>query len=635
MFSYSKKYRTKKVRFSHREEIEPHEILLDSWAKRREQEYGLSEKKFEIPIFQRNLHFFFAFCLLIIIFLFFRTFQFQVVEGKKFSALSEENKFIVKSIQAERGVIYDQNLNQLVFNKPSFDLVVNVNDLSKDEIEKEQILRSVALIIQKDYSELKETIGSSQQSKIFVKENLDHQTLLLMETKINEFPGFEIENNTVRDYFKGEIFSSLIGYKRKNNEKIGLEKQYDEYLSDKPGELLIERDALGNPLSKQVASMPESGQSLVLWLDSELQEKIYEALKNSIKNTNADLGAAIALNPKTGGVLAMVSLPSFDNNLFSQEMSSEQWQAISKDASDPLFNRAMSGMGFPTGSTIKPLIGLAALEENIIKPETKLPGPLELCIKNPWFPDEEDCFSDWKYHGASDLRRAIAESVNPFFYQIGGGFENFKGLGARKIKEWLQKFNWGSLTGIDLPKEGEGVLPEIGSNWRVGDTYHFAIGQGAFSATPLQVATAFVAIANKGILYQPLVANKIIDLDKNPVKTIEPVVIRNIPAELANIEVVREGMRQAVTSPDGSSHVLSSLPVAVASKTGTAQTGKRDVKENKDYLDSWITVFAPYNDPEIVLTIMVGNVKEGQYAVLPVAKEILEWYFTRETSFDE
>ena len=391
----------------------------------------------------------------------------------------------------------------------------------------------------------------------------------------------------------------------------------------------VKKDVNQVPISKEIVSQPQPGQSLVLWLDAGLQRKASESLKRSIYNTGADAGAVVALDPDTGGVLALVSYPDFDNNLFSQGMTSEQWKKINNDPSNPLFNRAISGIGYPTGSTIKPLIGAAALEEKIIKPDTELYCPLELCIKNPWFPDKEDCFADWKYHGTSDIRRAIAESVNTFFYQIGGGYEKFKGLGATKIKKWLQVFGWGSKTGIDLPKEGEGILPNLEKDWRIGDTYHFSIGQGSFSATPLQVAAAYAAIANKGKLYKPLVAKQVVDKERNVVSQTEPKVVKELPVSVENLEVIREGMRQGVSSPDGSSFVLNSLPVEAAAKTGTAQTGKKDKYDNKDFLDSWVGVFAPYENPEIVLVVVVEGVKEGQVAALPVAKEVLDWYFSR------
>ena len=447
-----------------RREIEPNEVLLDALSQNKEKEIGISEKKLEIPISQIILKVFWIGILLLFLIFFGRTFQLQIIDGKTFSELSEKNKFVVKSIKAERGVIYDQNLTQMVYNKPSFTLIC--------------------------------------EGRVTM-ENIDHNTLLKLKTSPDDYPGCSIEDKTLREYRLGPLFSHLVGYLRPAGEKAGLERYYDKILEPKSGELQIKRDARGNFISEEIIFMPESGNSLVLWLDSALQEKITAALEAAIKMAGAKGGAVIALDPKTGGVLSLVSLPNFDNNLFSQGFSQKQWEKLINDPNNPLFNRAISGIGYPAGSTIKPIIGLAALEEEIIKPETQLDSPLEICIANPWYPDEKNCYADWSYHGVSDLRRAIAESVNTFFYQVGGGYKNFKGLGARKIKEWLEVFNWGSKTGIDLPGEGMGVLPDLEKEWRIGDTYHFSIGQGPFSIPPIQETAAYTAIANGGKILQP------------------------------------------------------------------------------------------------------------------------------------
>ena len=573
-----------------KKEIELQEILLDSLAQKKEKEIGIFEKRLETPLSRRILLGFWVSFLILLFVLFGKTFQLQVLEGKTLTARSAENEFIIHSIQSERGVIYDQNLKQLVFNKPSFDLICEGKVVAKD---------------------------------------LDHQNLILWETKIEKFPECEIKNNTAREYLEGSALPHLLGYRRRTGEKTGLEKYYDEVLKARPGELQIKKDVYGNPISKEIVSLPESGHSLVLWLDSDLQKKIRETLEKGIKRVGAQRGAAVALNPKTGGVIALVSWPDFDNNLFSQGISESQWRELQDDPNDPFFNRAISGFGYPTGSTIKPLIGLAALEEGIINANTKIFCPLEICVQNPWYPEKEECYTDWKYHGTSDLKRAIAESVNTFFYQIGGGYQDFKGLGATKIKEWLKIFGWGSETGIDLPKEGKGILPDLEQDWRLGDTYHFSIGQGPFAVTPLQEATAYVAIANKGKLFQPQVVKEIIDDQKQVIKKIEPGLVKEIPASQEHLEVVRQGMRQAVTSPASPAYILNSLPVTAASKTGTAQ-----IHKEKEIYHTWVTVFAPYQNPQIVLTLVIENVEGMQLSALPIAKEILEWYFSTSKGLD-
>lgn len=610
-------------------EIDPSEILFDSLARRREGQIGISEKKLEISISQGVLKGFLIGFVLILILIFGKTFQLQVLEGETYAALAKENQFSVRFIQAERGVIYDQNMMQLVSNRPSFDLMVLVNDLPQNEDARNTVIDKAAEVIDIESQVVKDKINASNSTEIILAENLSHQNVVLFEAKREELSGFVIVDNAERDYLTGPIFSHIIGYQRKTGQKSGLESYYNDILNSKPGELYIERDVRGNPISKEVISMPESGKNLVLWLNAGLQEKITTSLEGSIKNVGGTGGAAVAIDPKTGGILALVSLPSYDNNLFSRDISQDEWNKLQSDPSYPLFNRAISGIGYPTGSTIKPLIGVAALEEGIINENTKINSPLKICLKNPWNPGDETCYEDWKYHGISDIKRAIAESVNTFFYQIGGGYEGIKGLGPTKIKEWLIKFNWNSITGIDLPKEGVGILPNLDDEWTTGDTYHLSIGQGPFSITPLQVASAYVAIANGGTIYRPQIVKEIVDSNKELIEKKEPEIIKTIPVSPQNLEIIRQGMRQAVASPDGSSYTLSSLPVEAAAKTGTSQTAKDNVYHN------WVTIFAPYDDPQIVLTILVENLKGTPAgipaAVLPVAKEVLNWYFsTRE-----
>jgi penicillin-binding protein 2 len=616
-----------KIRESGRE-IDPSEILLDSLAKSKESQFGISEKKLETPISRKVLQGFLVSFFLILSFFFAKTFQMQVIEGKEYLLMSKENQFAIRSIAAERGVIYDSNMNQLVFNQPSFDLSVLTSSLPKEESERNRILKRAAEITGKDYQEIKKMVEESKLAELVIVKDISHQNIILLESEKENLQGLEIISNAKREYFSGSLFSHILGYKRQTGQTAGLESYYDDILTSKEGELYIERDALGKPISKEIASMPESGNSLVLWLNSGLQEIIASSLANSMERVGGTGAAAVAIDPKTGGVLALVSLPSYDSNLFSQGISQEDWQKLQNDSGDPLFNRVISGYGYPTGSSIKPIIGVAALEEEVISADTKIPCPLEICIENPYFEDAEpQCYADWKYHGASDIERAIAESVNTFFYQIGGGYEDFKGLGPTKIKEWLSKFNWGTATGIDLPKEGDGILPDLEDEWTTGDTYHLSIGQGPFSITPIQVVSAFAAIANGGKIYQPQIVKTVVDSQKEIIEEKDPKIAEILPVLQSNLETVRQGMKQAVTSADGSSHALNSLFVEAAAKTGTSQTAKEDVYHN------WITVFAPYDDPQIVLTIVVENVKGTSQgipaAVLPVAYDALNWYFSK------
>lgn len=669
-FHLSPEFKKRKIKLFQREDIEPQETLLDSLAQRREEELGISERKFETPLSGNILRGFFISILILTFLLFAKTFQFQIIEGKNLATLSERNKFTIYQLKAERGVIYDKDGNQLVWNKPSFDLVLDKTVLPSSESERTKVFKEISVILDKNADDLKKEIGENADSEVLISENLPRETLILLEAKRGDFPGFEIRNNIIRDYKEGAVISHLIGYTGKINSqelkaapefytifdwvgRSGLEKSYEESLRKNPGKLRVEKDAKGNLISQEVISLPESGKSLVLWLDSGLQKKIKQELENILQSLGAQKAAAVAMDPKTGGVLGLVSLPDFDNNLFQKGADPKTLKELLEDPQESLLNRVISGR-YLTGSTIKPLIASAALQEKIISPDKKINDDKGyIIIPNPWDPSLPPSIRrDWSIHGWTDMRQAIAQSCNVYFYTVGGGYGDQQGLGPTKIKKYLSFFGWTEEAGIDLPGEATGFVPdkEWKKNyfkkkedqiWQDGDTYNLSIGQGFLQITPLEVVTAFSAIANGGKLLQPQAVQKIVDSEKNVgdepegsslpfanarvVEEFQPKVIRENFIDPANLQIVREGMRQAVTgvnSPQASSIILNSLPVTAAAKTGTAELGN-------NYYHNWVTVFAPYDDPQIVLTIMIEKVKGVQAAVLPVARDVLNWYFTR------
>lgn len=649
MFDYpSKDFKGRKIKLRFKENIEPQEILLDNLAKKEERKLGISERKIEVLLPKKILFCLYLVFLVLILILFAKTFQYQVFEGEKLSLLAKENNLKVLLIRPKRGVIYDRFGKQLVFNQSSFDLFVDKKDLPLDEREREIILTKVAEIIKKDLLLLKKEIEKSDNNLVLISENLDHQTLVSLKAKIisDQLPGLRLEEIERRNYLDGSTFSHLIGFTGRINKeelqkfenysvadyigKMGLEKSYEEILRGKPGIFQKVIDAYGNKKSEALISEPEAGKSLVLWLDSELQKKAEKELYSALNRIGSKKGSVVALDPKSGGVLAMVSIPNFDNNLFSKGISQSELEKILNDPLKPLFNRVISG-GYPTGSTIKPLIAAAALEENLIDPEKFIYASGAIEVRHEYNPEIIYTFRDWKVHGKVNMKKAIADSCNVYFYTIGGGYKNQKGLGVWRIKKYLQLFGWGQLTQIDLPQETPGLIPdphwkerEVKEKWYIGNTYHLSIGQGYLRASPLQVATAYSAIVNGGKLLRPKVVKEIIDTSSGSnkvIKKFEPEVIKENFIKPENLQIVREGMRESVTY--GSSVVLNTLPVKAASKTGTAQTSR------EGYYHNWVTVFAPYEDPQIVLTIVIEDVKGMQAAVLPVAKNILQWYFLK------
>ncbi len=611
-------------------DIGPDEILIDALG----EEKDLANQP-EVPIGQKSVFIFSLLFLSIISLVFLRSFQFQILEHDKMLELSQKNQFISRSIKSQRGIIYDANLTPLVFNRSSASLYCDKDEFLKNHTNPQETIKNLASVLNVDPIRISDLIREENKEIILVP-NLDYSSSIIFEALSENFSGIYIKNESVRDYQKSQIFSHILGYYRKSGSITGLENSYNEILDFASGKIVIERDAKGRIISEKIESLPEAGQSLVLWIDAELQEKLYETIKNKLKDIGASKAVGIAMNPNTGGILALVSIPSYDNNLFSWGILDKDWQALQNDKSKPLLNRAISAK-YPTGSTIKPLIAAAALEEKIISENLKFDCQGRIVVDNPYFPDKPYIFNDWRTHGLTSVTKAIAESCNVFFFTIGGGYKNFKGLGVEKIKDYLEKFGWNQKTAIDLPGEVEGFIPDKewkknrfsppNNTWYPGDTYNLSIGQGYIGITPIEVISSVSALANGGRLLKPKLAKAVIDENKNIIQEFEPEIIREDIASQKTIEIVKRGMREGVTY--GSSLMLNNLPVEAASKTGTAETGKKDVYHN------WVTVFAPYKNPEIVLTILVEEVKGIQVATLPIARDVLNWYFTKESGLEK
>lgn len=423
---------------------------------------------------------------------------------------------------------------------------------------------------------------------------------------VQNIPSAEL--TPLRYYPDGQILAHLIGYINKidKNGQTGLELIYENELKGKPGQKYLEVDSSNQAKGTIAIEEPEPGNNLVLHLDLDLQRKIYDLLKDKQK------AVALAMNPKNGGVMALVSIPSFDNNLFAQGISAQEYQRLKDDPISPFFNRAISGEYAP-GSTIKPLIALAGLTEGVINPDETINDDKGfLKITHQYDPNIVYIFPDWKIHGPIKMRRAIAESCNVYFYTLG------QRLGFSKIKEYADLFGLGKKTGIDLPGESIGFVPQQGS---IGDLYHTSIGQGDITLTPLQLLIYTAAIANGGKLYQPQVVDKILDEHNNLLRDIEPRILQENFIDDAFIKVIQEGMAGITDSSFG--WRLRDLPQKIAGKTGTAQFGK----EGKTH--SWFSSYGPIANPEITLVVLIEGGGSGSEAALPIAKEIYQWYYER------
>jgi len=641
-----KEYNKYKVKYSSGD-IETHEVFLDKLAKIKEDDLGISEKKLEVPLKEKISYILLGIFLLIALGFFSRIFFFQIIEGKKLYTAAENNKGSATLIIPERGIIYDSNFKKLVSNSPAFDLVCDKQYFSISSYEIENEIKDIALIVGKDTNELKGKIETSGSPKVLVAENISHENLLVLETKINDFTGCQLQQNTERNYLYGPVFSQILGYTGRINKdeystssgyaindymgKSGLEKYYETYLRGQPGQIKEIKTALGIAGGSEIISEAKPGYNLVLNINAGLQERIYNALGKSLENVGAKKGAAVAMDPRTGAVLALVSYPSYDDNLFSGGISQEDFDKIQNDPNQPFFNRATQGQ-YPTGSTIKPFEAAAALQEKLISPDKEINDIGYILVPNQYDPSIVYKYGGVAPHGWVDMRKALAVSSNIYFYTVGGGYEDQKGLGPTRIKKYLSLFGWNEKTGIDLPGEFSGFIPDPewkkrtkNSPWTDGDTYNLSIGQSDLQTTPLQVASAYCAIANGGTLYKPQIVNKIVSGSADSpqlVKQFSPEIIRSNFIDAENLKIVREGMRDGVTEAYGLSTYLNNMKVSVAAKTGTAEIGY------KDKFNVWSSVFAPYENPEIVLVMTVEGVQGLGAVTLPVAKEVLNWYFT-------
>lgn len=573
-----------------------------------------------------------------------RIYFLQVVNGREYRDLAEGNKLRVQYVLAPRGLISDSSGKVIAGNIPSFELVVIPQNLPEDTAERASQIEKIAALVGRDAQEIAEIIAQTDQSvlgAVTVMQNLTKEQALRLLTKQQEAPAFQVQNNSIREYKDPEVFAHLVGFTGKitadeyaarhgqdyllndNIGKTGLEIQYEEYLRGIPGRKQIEIDASGN-FKKDLPQLPSKpGSNLQLNIDYELQKVLFDSLNEIMRRGSARKAAAIATDPQTGKVLAFISLPGFDTNMFARGISSSEYLALVDDKNVPFLNRVVSGT-YPPGSTVKPMLALAALTEGVVTPQTKIldEGVIRVGSFTFYGYDREGL-------GLMDVYSAIARSSDIYFYTIGGGNpkSQVKGLGPEKLAQWYRKFNLGSRLNIDLPGEKTGLVPDPvwkqetrGEPWYLGNTYHYSIGQGDLLVTPLQVNSWTATIANGGRIMQPYIVNEVVDLTGQTVKKNEPKVLRENFLDSNWLKVVQDGMRQVVTV--GSARSLNDLPIEIAGKTGTAQFDARDLFRTH----AWFTSYAPLNDPQIALTVLVESGGEGSSVAVPISKKVYEWW---------
>jgi len=596
--------------------------------------------KIEWPLNRAFMRYFWWLILVAFLGLTFRVVFLNILKGAEYQEAAARNSLRKLVIPAPRGIIYDRFGKQLVSDVPSIDAILTPADVPAERERQDEMKRLLAATFVLEPGSIDEIFQKLERKSLLpllIKERVSQEEMLLFLSRSQELPGVGLYNTTRRAYADGLIFSHLLGYEGKIRKeeltlhpdylltdsigKQGIEKSYEATLRGVHGFRQAEVDTLGHVKKELGIVQPVPGSDLILNIDADLQKKIFDSLQTLLEKKNLKRAAVIALDPQDGAIRALISLPSFDNNLFANRISSKEYQALIDDPALPLFNRALSGE-YPPGSTIKPVLAAAALTEGIVNEHTQIESRGGISIGKFFF-------GDWRVNGFTDIRRAIAVSSDVFFYSIGGGYGGIQGLGMERMKKYENLFGYGSKTGIDMPGEADGFIPDpqwkqdkLGERWYIGDDYNAAIGQGFVLATPLQILNAVAAIANGGTLYAPRVASQIRSAE-GKATSIPTEVLRKGFINPDILRIVREGMRATVMDSQGTAQSLRTLPVAVAGKTGTAQFG------NDKKTHGWFVSFAPYEHPTLAMIILVEGQGEEGYNAVPIAKEVYDWYFSR------
>ncbi len=566
----------------------------------------------------------------------------QISEFKRYQTLSLKNQMSVIPIAPPRGVILDRNGVLLAENIPVYVLEITperVKDMKQTLTKLRELIPSIT---DEDIDNFNKTrLQNRSFVPIPIKLKLSQEEVATFASNQYHFPGVSIKARLMRHYPLGEITAHALGYVGRINiqelkqvdstnyratnfiGKAGIEKYYEDILHGKVGYQMVETDVSGRTLRIINKVNPHSGAKLYLSIDARLQEAAYNALKDK-------RGAVVVINSRNGEVLAMVSSPSFDPNIFVSGVSKADYKVLSNALQRPLFNRAVRGV-YPPASTIKPFVGLAGLDKGFITTTTEIydPGKYKL-------PTSSHVYRDWKKtgHGVINFKRAITVSCDTFFYQLGNK------MGISNIEDMLVKFGLGQLTHVDLHEEANGVIPSArwkrqtkGVSWYPGDTLISAIGQGFMLATPLQMANATASLSQHGQRFRPHLLIKTVNSDTNETEEYKP--FEEYPVSLrdeANWDVVIDAMHSVLTSNEGTGYRFGrNPPYPVAGKTGTAQVYSGRQYEKAKYEDipehlrdnSLFIAFTPVEKPEIAIAVVVEN----DTIASTVARKVLDTYY--------
>ncbi len=650
-----------------------------------------------------------------------RLFSLQILQRPEWFTQAEENRISEINLPTQRGIIFDRNNYILARNIPSYNVVIIPAELPDDPGAIQEIFRRISEMIdvpinlnevstENPYVPCRSEHGIAQiveygettapYTPVRIKCNIDRTSAMIIKEKAVDLPGVDIEVESVRDYPTGSLTADIIGflgpisaaeeeYYRERNflpdrDKVGyagVERYFQSILSGRNGRRLVEVD-VGGQILRDVVPLtdPTPGMNLRLTIDSRLQSAAESILVREIDEWNAyygemrmNSGVVIALNPKTGEILAMVSYPSYENNRLARIIPEYYYEQLSEDPRNPLLNHAV-GDELPAGSVFKLVTAVGALNEGVVTPEQIIEAPPKIVVDERFSANELNPrpreFVDWNEAGFGQISfvDGLANSSNVYFYKLGGGFQDEipEGLGICRLGTYARALGYGNLPGIELPLVEDGLIPDPtwkrinqGENWSSGDTYIASVGQGFIIATPIQVLLSASTIANDGVLMRPTILHEIVDSEGNIIKsflpdpvwdiTNDPVIdVFNEPnspggceskltgekksVEPWVIEKVQEGMRMAVL--DGTlTNEFENVNISAAGKTGTAEYCDQYANEKNLCIPgnwpthAWTTAYAPFEDPEVAVIAFVYNGGEGASVAGPIVRQFLEAYF--------
>ena len=560
----------------------------------------------------------------------------QVVQGQYYGQKADGNRIRLIPTMAPRGIFFDRNGVALVSNLPGFTVsLMPVNGA----IPEESIAKLAGILnIPVNDIQAKITQNKGKFDPVRIKSNIGQDVVTKIEERRAELPGVIIEIQPIRSYVNNELGAHLFGYvseisdvqleKLKVNGyktgdiigKFGLEKVYDRELRGIDGGDQVEVDVNGRPVSVLGKKETVPGQNLVMTIDYRIQKAAEVAideqltyLQTKTEFRNAKSAAAIAMNPKTGEILAMVSRPAFNPNLFAGGISSKDWKAINDNPHNPMDNKAISGE-YPPGSTFKIVTGTAALELGKVTPEEKI-----LDTGKHWLIDKGN--ADGEALGWINFKEALSKSDNVYFYEMGNR------LGIDNLEKYARMFGLGALTGINLPGESDGLVANkrykeknYGEDWYLSETFDAAIGQGFQLVTPLQMAMVLSEVANGGHRYRPYLVSKITTPNGEVAKTFAPEEVGQIEISPGTLNLIRESLRDVATEGGTGFEAFRDFPVAIAGKTGTAENS-----HGKDH--GWFVAYGPYEDPRIVVVVIVEQGGYGSGSAAPIVRKIMEAAF--------